>query len=328
MSTNVILISETTGQNPELYNELVSDSNLSVKEVPRKALEQPEALALLSPEIIIALPGTATLSETELRILLAIPDARIVLMGHTGIADGIMAGRILYTSNIKAIAGNVKNMAHKIAQKKSRESAEASSSRMVSLSANALDNYIIAIGSSTGGTEALATIFHQLPAKMPGIVVVQHMPPVFTQMYAERLDREIPLTVTEGRHNAHIAPGTIHIAPGSNQVSVKKSGGRFILSIDGAEKHSGHCPSVDYMFKSVARTAGKNAIGIILTGMGADGADGLLKMRQAGAYTIGQNEKSCIVYGMPKKAMEYGAVIKQTALNDIPNILLKYLKDL
>ncbi len=184
---------------------------------------------------------------------------------------------------------------------------------------------LIAVGASTGGTEALARLFHLLPENMPGIVVVQHMPPVFTKMYAERLNKELPFTVTEASDNVQIRPRCVYIAPGDRHLTVKKRGSAYFTALGGTEKVSGHCPSVDVLFRSVAEEVGKHAVGIILTGMGADGAQGLLQMRQKGAYTIGQDEASSVVYGMPKKAYEYGAVIKQASLDDIPKVLVKHI---
>jgi two-component system chemotaxis response regulator CheB len=185
--------------------------------------------------------------------------------------------------------------------------------------------YLIAIGASTGGTEALAQLFRLLPENIPGIVVVQHMPPVFTKMYAERLNKELPFTVAEAGDNELIKPRCIYIAPGDRHLTVKKRGSTYFTVLGGTDKVSGHCPSVDVLFKSVANEAGKRSVGIILTGMGADGAQGLLQMRQKGAYTIGQDEASSVVYGMPKKAYEYGAVIRQAGLADIPKALISHI---
>ena len=193
------------------------------------------------------------------------------------------------------------------------------------LSRRVIDGDIIAVGASTGGTEALAKMFHMLPAELPGIVVVQHMPPVFTQMYADRLDKELPFRVYEGSDNRLIEPGTIHIAPGDRHMMIKKRGSQFYTTLGNTEKVGGHCPAVNLLFESVAREAGRLATGIILTGMGADGAEGMLSMRRAGAFTIGQDESSCVVYGMPRKAFEFGAVIRQAALTDIPQHLMSHL---
>ncbi|NLW11351.1 MAG: chemotaxis response regulator protein-glutamate methylesterase [Clostridiaceae bacterium] len=171
---------------------------------------------------------------------------------------------------------------------------------------------LIAMGASTGGTEALYEIIKELPVDMPGIVVVQHMPPVFTQMYAQRLNQSCALEVKEAEDHDKVLPGRVLIAPGDFQMRVKKSSdGSYYVRCEKGERVSGHCPSVDVLFDSVAANAGRSAVGVILTGMGADGARGLLAMHQQGAKTIGQNEQSCVVYGMPKVAYELGAVDKQ-----------------
>lgn len=177
---------------------------------------------------------------------------------------------------------------------------------------------IIAIGSSTGGTEAVFDILKKFPKNAPGIVIVQHMPANFTRMYAERLNNSCLLEVREAKNGDRIYPGLALIAPGDYHMRLKKVGSMYTVECLKGEKVSGHCPSVDVLFDSVANTAGANAIGIILTGMGYDGAKGLLAMRKKGARTIGQNEQSCVVYGMPKVAYDIGAVEKQTSLEDIP----------
>lgn len=184
------------------------------------------------------------------------------------------------------------------------------------------NNTIIAIGASTGGTEAIYEIIRALPRDMPGIVVVQHMPPVFTGMYAQRLNNSCRMEVKEAQSGDVIVPGRVLIAPGGDcHMRVNRRGSNHIVECIKGEKVNGHCPSVDILFNSVAEKAGANAIGIILTGMGYDGAKGLLNMRKAGAMTIGQDEQSCVVYGMPKVAYDIGAVSKQTTLKNIPQLL-------
>ncbi len=189
-----------------------------------------------------------------------------------------------------------------------------------------LDELIIAIGASTGGTEALSRMLRGVPPGLPGIVVVQHMPPVFTALFAARLDGELPYSVCEGEDGMAVAPGQIYIAEGSRHLRVRRRGRGFALCVEAGEKVSGHCPSVDVLFESVAAEAGKAAAGIIMTGMGADGAEGLLAMRRSGAMTIGQDEKSCVVYGMPKKAFEIGAVEKQMPPDEMPAQLVAWLR--
>lgn len=184
---------------------------------------------------------------------------------------------------------------------------------------------VIAIGASTGGTEATTQILQRLPKDIPGIVVVQHMPAGFTRMYAQRLDKICNHKVSEAKDGDRIKCGTVLIAPANKHTIVKKdSEGFYVKCIEG-EKVSGHCPSVDMLFNSVAKAAGKHAVGIILTGMGKDGSAGLLEMKKQGAYTIGQDEESCIVYGMPMAAYNIGAVTKQLSLSQIAPDLVKHL---
>lgn len=176
-------------------------------------------------------------------------------------------------------------------------------------------NLIIAVGASTGGTEALAAILKDLPANIPGMVVVQHMPPVFTKMFADRLNASCAMEVREAKDKDIVKHGTVLIAPGDYQMAIKKIGSEFQVECFKGEKVNGHCPSVDVLFNSVAMHVKKRAIGVILTGMGQDGAKGLFNMLKSGARTIGQTEASCVVYGMPKVAYDIGAVEKQIHLN-------------
>lgn len=177
---------------------------------------------------------------------------------------------------------------------------------------------IIAIGASTGGTEAIANVLKDFGPDIPGTVVVQHMPPGFTQMYSKRLDEKCRVYVKEAENGDKIIPGQVLIAPGGNrQMRVVKSGNDYHVSLKEGHKVNGHCPSVDVLFDSVAEVAGRNSLGIILTGMGGDGARGLLKMKEAGAVTIGQDESTCVVYGMPKVAYDIGAVQYQEKLENI-----------
>lgn len=175
-------------------------------------------------------------------------------------------------------------------------------------------NRIIAIGASTGGTEAIFEVVRRFKRDIPGVVVVQHMPPGFTKMYAERLNNQCAVAVKEARTGDRVLPGQVLIAPGDRQMRLVKVGNDYQVECKGTEKVNGHCPSVDVLFNSVAKAAGRQALGIILTGMGGDGAKGLLEMRNAGAQTIGEDEASCVVYGMPKVAYDLGAVQYQMPL--------------
>lgn len=190
-----------------------------------------------------------------------------------------------------------------------------------------LTNKVIAIGASTGGTEAILAVLKALPKDIPGIVIVQHMPPVFTRLYAQRLNNTVVLNVKEAHTGDIVQQGCVLIAPGDCHMRIEKAGNTYRVECFKAEKVNGHCPSVDVLFHSVAQVAGKDAIGIILTGMGYDGAKGLLAMRRNGARTIGQDEKSCVVYGMPKVAFDLGAVEKQASLDNIPQLIYSFLSE-
>lgn len=188
------------------------------------------------------------------------------------------------------------------------------------------DKKVIAIGASTGGTEAIFKLLKGLPNTVPGIVIVQHIPTQFSKMFAERLNNQLPFTVAEAKGGEWIEQGKVLIAPGEKHMVVNKVGERFKVEIFSGQKVNGHCPSVDVLFESVAREVGNRSIGVILTGMGYDGAKGLLNMRRKGAKTIGQDENSSVVYGMPKAAYDVGAVEKQLPLEQIPMGICGMLK--
>ena len=177
---------------------------------------------------------------------------------------------------------------------------------------------LIAIGASTGGTEAIAEVLQNLHKDVPGIVVVQHMPAGFTELYANRLNERCELEVREAKNGDIVRPGLVLLAPGGDRhMEVIRQDNMYKIVLKRAPKVNGHCPSVDVLFSSVAKHTKGNALGVILTGMGGDGAKGLLEMRNAGSHTIGQDETTCIVYGMPKVAYELGAVEYQEKLPEI-----------
>ncbi|NVJ97622.1 MAG: chemotaxis response regulator protein-glutamate methylesterase [Alphaproteobacteria bacterium] len=181
---------------------------------------------------------------------------------------------------------------------------------------------IVAIGASTGGVTAIGQILSELPANAPAILITQHMPNQFTGSFAERLNKQVAMTVTEAGHKERVLPGHVYIAPGDRHLRLGRSGANYVCLLDDGPLVSGHRPSVDVLFESVAENAGARAIGVILTGMGKDGAQGLLKMQQAGAYTLGQDEASAVVYGMCKVAHDIGGVLKQVPLDDMASAIL------
>jgi two-component system chemotaxis response regulator CheB len=183
---------------------------------------------------------------------------------------------------------------------------------------------IIAIGASTGGTQAIEAVLREWPANAPGTVIVQHMPEGFTEAFANRLNQVCQVEVRQAQHQDRIVPGTVLIAPGGQQhLLLERSGANYQVILKEGPPVNYHRPSVDVLFQSVARHAGKNATGVILTGMGGDGAKGLLAMRETGAFTVAQDEPSCVVFGMPKEAIKLGAACKVTSLSQVAQAALQ-----
>jgi two-component system chemotaxis response regulator CheB len=185
---------------------------------------------------------------------------------------------------------------------------------------------VVAIGASTGGTEALKSLLEVLPPDAPGIVIVQHMPELFTRAFANRLDRLCNITVKEAESNDTVIRGRALIAPGNHHMLLKRSGARYYVDIKNGPLVCRHRPSVDVLFRSAARYAGQNAVGVILTGMGDDGANGMLEMKQAGAVTIAQDEATCVVFGMPKEAIKRSAVSKVLPLDAVAGAILAHAR--
>jgi two-component system chemotaxis response regulator CheB len=196
---------------------------------------------------------------------------------------------------------------------------------VVSQSLAETTNKIIAIGASTGGTRAIESVLRKFPANTPGIVIVQHMPPLFTASFANTLSRSCAMRVKEAENGDRIVRGTAYIAPGGYHMLVKRSGATYMIELRSGPMVHYQKPAVDILFKSVAKYVGANAVGVILTGMGADGAEGLKKMRDAGARTIAQDEKSSVVFGMPKEAIRMGAACEVHPLQNIPKAIVQML---
>lgn len=184
---------------------------------------------------------------------------------------------------------------------------------------------VVAIGASTGGTEAIFEVVKRFKRDIPGVVIVQHMPPGFTKMYADRLNNQCEVAVKEAATGDRVLPGQVLIAPGDRHMRLVRVNGEYQVECKGTDRVNGHCPSVEVLFESVAKVAGKNAVGVILTGMGGDGGKGLLSMRNAGARTVGQDEASCVVYGMPKVAFDLGAVQIQKPVTEIAGEVYRLL---
>jgi len=187
---------------------------------------------------------------------------------------------------------------------------------------------LIIMGASTGGTEAIRQVLQPMPPDAPGILIAQHMPPGFTLSFAQRLDACCRITVKEAEHGERVLPGHAYIAPGGFHLSLARSGANYMVHIDQEPPVNRHRPSVDVLFDSAARHAGRNAIGVLLTGMGRDGAEGLLRMRQAGAHTLAQDEASCVVFGMPREAIALGAAHEVAPVQEMNHRVLAHLRSL
>ena len=185
-------------------------------------------------------------------------------------------------------------------------------------------NKVVAMGASTGGTQALQRVLSVMPTNAPGIVIVQHMPEHFTKSFAQRLDELCAIEVKEAESGDSVIPGRALIAPGNKHMLLRRSGAKYYVEVKTGPLVSRHRPSVEVLFNSVAQAAGQNAVGVIMTGMGADGADGMLKMKENKAITIAQDEASCVVFGMPNEAIKRGGVDHIVPLNKIPEAILTY----
>lgn len=184
---------------------------------------------------------------------------------------------------------------------------------------------LIIIGASTGGTEAIKNFLVQMPSDCPGILITQHMPEGFTRSFAKRLDGLCKIAVSEASGGERVLPGHAYIAPGHSHLLLARSGANYVTQLSDAEPVNRHRPSVDVLFRSSAAAAGKNAVGVILTGMGKDGAQGMLEMKQAGAYNFAQDEASCVVFGMPREAIAIGATHEVASITELPSKVLHYL---
>lgn len=278
----------------------------------------------------VVICSTLTEKGAEISLqALAAGAVEIVTKPKVGLKDFLTSDASLIINAIKAAA--LADMRHMKAMTNSRGMATKKSfdpapklNEESARSISTTTDRFVAIGTSTGGTQALQTILTQLSRVAPGIVVVQHMPEKFTGAFAARLNSLCEIEVLEANHGDRIIPGRALIAPGGRHLAVKLSGAQYYVEIQDGPPVNRHKPSVDVMFRSVAKYAGKNALGIIMTGMGDDGARGLKEMFDAGAHTVAQDEQSCVVFGMPKEAIKMGAAEKIIPLSAIAGIIEAY----
>jgi two-component system chemotaxis response regulator CheB len=307
--------------NPLVARELIKQTNPDVLtldvEMPKMdGLDFLERLMRLRPMPVVMISSlTERGSEITMRAL------------ELGAVDFVTKPKL-------SIADGMREFAELIADKL-RAAAQARVVRKAPAPGNAslpsLDNPLISsekliiIGASTGGIEAVKSFLMQMPSDAPGILITQHMPPGFTRSFAKRLDTLCKITVSEAQGDERILPGHAFIAPGDSHLLLARSGANYVTKLDQGPPVNRHRPSVDVLFDSAARTAGKNCVGVILTGMGKDGAAGMLRMREAGAFNFAQDEASCVVFGMPKEAIAVGGVHEIAPLSDLPGIVLEHL---
>lgn len=288
-------------------------------EMPR--MDGVDFLRQLMPQYPIPVVMVSALTEKGQKITLEALDSGavdFVTKPSTNLAQGLQGMMAQLAAKVKIAARA------NVAQWKGRKPAQ----RAVPSSQRALvasTNQAVIIGASTGGTEAIREVVTRFPVTMPGVVIVQHMPAGFTKLFAERLNELSAMQVKEAQDGDSVIPGRILVAPGGMQLEVRRSGGSYQVRCRPGEKVNGHCPSVEVLMNSAAKALGKHAVGVMLTGMGGDGAKGLKAMRDAGARTLAQDEKSCIVFGMPKVAWEMGGAEKLVPLDRISDTVMNWL---
>lgn len=319
-----------TASDPLVARDLVKQHNPDVMtldvEMPRMdGLEFLEKLMRLRPMPVVMVSSlTERGSEAALRAL-ELGAIDFVTKPRLGIRDGLLSYTDLIAGKIRIAAAAKLFPTKRVPPGGSLHQAmEAPLLRSPLLSTEKL----IIIGASTGGTEAIREVLQALPPDSPGILIAQHMPAGFTHSFAQRLDGLCRIGVSEAVHGERILPGHAYIAPGGFHLSLTRSGANYVAQVHEEPPVNRHRPSVDVLFDSAAKHAGKNAIGLILTGMGRDGAEGLLRMRQAGAYTLAQDEASSVVFGMPREAIALGAANEVVALSEMSQRVMAHLRSL
>jgi two-component system chemotaxis response regulator CheB len=333
----VLIVDDSIVFREVLSKGLSSDLNIQVVATANDPFDARDKIIKYEPDVMTCDVEMPIMNGIEFikRLMPQYPLPTIVVSTVSGaVFDAMNAGAVDFVSkpdvrSVKSVENFINELILKVkiasASKIPSSNTENTGNKIYS-SLKTDSNQIIAIGASTGGTEAIYRILKELPQNLPGIVIVQHIPPDFSRMFAERLNNSTNLKVKEARTGDFIETGTALVAPGNQHMKIIRRGVRYSVECFEGDKVNGHCPSVDVLFESVAKEAGNKAIGVILTGMGYDGAKGLLSMRRKGARTIGQDEKSAVVYGMPKVAFNIGAVEKQTSLSNIPQMLYSMIK--
>jgi two-component system chemotaxis response regulator CheB len=317
-----------TAADPLVARDLIKVTNPDVLtldvEMPRMdGLEFLEKLMRLRPMPVVMVSSlTARGSEIALRAL-ELGAIDFVTKPRLGVRDGLLNYTELIAGKIRtAASARLQPSRHAAAPRPGGDAPHESLLRSPLLSTEKL----IIIGASTGGTEAIREVLQPLPPDSPAVMIAQHMPAGFTRSFAQRLDGLCRINVKEAEHGERVLPGYAYIAPGGFHLSLARSGANYVAHLDQEPPVNRHRPSIDVLFDSAARHAGKNAIGIILTGMGRDGAEGLLRMKRAGAHTLAQDEASCVVFGMPREAIALGAVDDVSPLSEVSRRVMAHLR--
>ena len=336
----VLIVDDSALVRKILSTELSADSEIEVVGTAPDAFIARDKIVKLMPDVLlldIEMPRMDGL--TFLEKLMAHHPMPVIIVSSLVKDNGNLALKALQLGAAEVIskpgsAYSVGDMGEQLRQKvkaafysKKPVNSEPASKVDFKASKSVMANKIIAFGASTGGTEALQRILLTFPPDMPPILVVQHMPQHFTKTMADHLDKICNLNIKEAEHGDIAKPGTVLIAPGNKHMVLKKNSDSYYVEIKDGELVHHQRPSIEVLFHSIARCAGANSIGVILTGMGKDGATGLLEMKKQGAFTIGQDENSSVVYGMPKEAFDIGALSKVASIEQIPSIIMEALVD-
>jgi two-component system chemotaxis response regulator CheB len=314
---------------PLVARELIKQTNPDVLtldvEMPRMdGLDFLEKLMRLRPmPVVMVSTLTERGSEITLRAL-ELGAVDFVTKPKMSIQSGMLEYTELITDKIRA-AAKARVKAHTFPPAGAAKEGDGSTALPLIRNPLTSSEKLIIIGASTGGTEAIKEFLMQMPSDCPGILITQHMPEGFTRSFAKRLDGLCKISVSEAAGNERILPGHAFIAPGHSHLLLARSGANYVTQLDQGPPVNRHRPSVDVLFNSAARCAGKNAVGVILTGMGKDGAAGMLEMKSAGAYNFAQDEASCVVFGMPREAIAVGATHEVGPLQALPRMVLDYL---
>ncbi len=318
-----------TAADPLVARDLIKVTNPDVLtldvEMPRMdGLEFLEKLMRLRPMPVVMVSSlTERGSEIALRAL-ELGAIDFVTKPRLGVRDGLLNYTELIAGKIRT-AASARLLPARPAATAARTTHEAAPEALLRSPLLSTEKLLI-IGASTGGTEAIREVLQPLPPDAPAVLIAQHMPAGFTRSFAQRLDGLCRIRVTEAQQGERVLPGHAYIAPGGFHLSLARSGANYVAHLDQEPPVNRHRPSIDVLFDSAAKHAGKNAIGIILTGMGKDGAEGLLRMRRAGAHTLAQDEASCVVFGMPREAVALGAVDEVSPLNEISRRVMAHLR--